>query len=150
MSAKKRSIKNLVINPGYQLKYIFWVSTTGITLILANAFVFYFYIKENYSLLVELSPMDEASKVQLYKELSEIMIKLGIFGIIFVLITGVIGIIMSHRTAGPMFHFKRVFGEIKKGKLDARIRLRPDDDFKDVANAFNEMMDSVTAGKKHF
>ena len=94
--------------------------------------------------------MDEASKVQLYKELSEIMIKLGIFGIIFVLITGVIGIIMSHRTAGPMFHFKRVFGEIKKGKLDARIRLRPDDDFKDVANAFNEMMDSVTAGKKHF
>lgn len=143
MSAKNRSLKNLLINPAYQIKYVFWVSTAGLMLIAANAVVFYSYIKENYSLLVDLSPMDDAAKAQLYKELNEILIKLGVVGLIFVLITAIIGLKMSHRTAGPMYHFKRIFGEIKNGKMDARVRLRPDDDFKDVASAFNEMMDSV-------
>ena len=147
MSAKNRSIKNLLINPAYQLKYVFWVSTAGVTLIVANALIFYYYIRENYSILVELSPMDDAAKSQLYSELNEIIIKLGIFGLVFVLITAFIGIKMSHRTAGPMYHFKRIFGDIKNGKIEARVRLRPDDDFKDVANAFNEMMDTVAAKK---
>jgi methyl-accepting chemotaxis protein len=148
MSAKNRSIKNLLINPAYQLKYVFWVSTAGVTLIVANALIFYHYIRENYSILVELSPMDDAAKAQLYRELNEIIIKLGIFGLVFVLITAFIGIKMSHRTAGPMYHFKRIFGDIKNGKMEARVRLRPDDDFKDVANAFNEMMDTVSSAKK--
>lgn len=143
MSAKNRSIKNLLINPVYQLKYVFWVSLTGITLITANASIFYFYIKENYDVLVELSPMDESAKIQLYHELNEIVIKLGIFGVIFVLITAIIGVRMSHRTAGPLYHFKRIFNEIRSGNLSARVRLRPDDDFKDVATAFNDMMDEV-------
>lgn len=143
MSAKNRSLKNLLINPAYQIKYVFWVSTAGLTLITANAIVFYSYIKENYSLLVDLSPMDDAAKNQLYTELNEILIKLGVVGLIFVLLTAIIGLKMSHRTAGPMYHFKRIFNEIKNGKMDARVRLRPDDDFKDVAGAFNEMMDAI-------
>ncbi len=143
MSAKNRSLKNILINPAYQIRYVFWVSTAGVLLIAANALVFYSYIKENYSLLVELSPMDDASKAQLYRELNEILMKLGGVGLLFVLITGIIGIKLSHNTAGPLYHFKRIFGEIKNGKLDARVRLRPTDDFKDVASAFNEMMDAI-------
>jgi methyl-accepting chemotaxis protein len=143
MSAKNRSLKNILINPTYQIKYVMWVSSAGLTLIAANAIVFYYYVRENYSILVDLSPMDEAAKSQLYKELNEILIKLGAVGVIFVMITAFIGLKMSHRTAGPLYHFKRVFGEIKNGKMDARVRLRPGDDFKDVANAFNEMMDAV-------
>ena len=147
MSAKNRSIKNILINPAYQLKYVMWISGTGLTLIAANVLVFYHYIKENYAILVDLSPMDDAAKTQLYNELNEIIIKLGLFGFLFVLATAIIGIKMSHRTAGPLFHFKRVFSDIKGGKLEARVRLRPGDDFKDVADSFNSMMDAVTAKK---
>lgn len=144
MSAKNRSLKNILINPPYQIKYVMWVSTAGLTLIAANAVIFYYYINQNYSLLVDLSPMDDASKAQLYTELNVILIKLGLVGLAFVIITAIVGIRMSHRTAGPMFHFKRVFGEIKSGKTDARIRLRPGDDFKDVAESFNSMMDTIS------
>lgn len=143
MSAKQRSLKNLLINPAYQLKYVYWVSFMGLILIAVNASVFYFYIKENYAILVDLSPMDDAAKTQLYHELNEIIIKLGLAGTLFVLVSAFIGIIISHRTAGPMYHFKRIFADIKNGKLDARIHLRPNDDFKDVAQSFNEMMDAV-------
>ena len=143
MSSKNRSLKNLLINPAYQFKYVLWVSLTGFTLIAANALIFYTYIKENYMLLVDLSPMDDASKTQLYHELNEILIKLGLVSFVFMLLAALLGIKLSHATAGPLYHFKRVFNEIKNGKTDARVRLRPGDDFKDVAEAFNEMMDSV-------
>ena len=143
MSSKNRSLKNILINPAYQFKYVVWVSLTGFTLIAANALIFYTYIKENYMLLVDLSPMDDAAKAQLYHELQEILIKLGVVSFIFLILAAILGIKLSHATAGPLYHFKRVFNEIKSGKVDARVRLRPTDDFKDVAQAFNDMMDSV-------
>jgi methyl-accepting chemotaxis protein len=143
MSAKNRSLKNLLINPAFQLKYVFWISTAGIILIACNALIFYSYIKENYSILVDLSPMDEAAKTQLYHELNVILYKLGGVSLVFMLLAGILGIKISHSTAGPLYHFKRVFNEIKNGKTESRIRLRPGDDFKDVAQAFNDMMDSV-------
>jgi methyl-accepting chemotaxis protein len=143
MSTKKRSLKNILINPAYQLKYVFWISIAGIVLISCNALVFYSYIKENYNILVDLSPMDEAAKAQLYHELNVILYKLGGVSLAFMLLAALLGIKVSHSTAGPLYHFKRVFNEIKNGKTNARVRLRPGDDFKDVAQAFNEMMDSV-------
>ena len=143
MGHKKRSLKNFLINPLYQLKYIFWISAAGLALILGNALVFYYYIRENYELLIELSPMDDSTKAQLYRELYEIIIKLSLVGCGFVIVSMLIGVVISHRTAGPMYHFKRVFNELKNGKTSSRIRLRPNDDFQDVAQAFNEMMDTV-------
>ncbi|HUP57138.1 MAG TPA: methyl-accepting chemotaxis protein, partial [Bdellovibrionota bacterium] len=72
-----------------------------------------------------------------------LIFKLGLGSIAFLIGVAVIGMVMSHRTAGPLYHFKRIFEEIKNGKLDARIRLRPKDDFQDVGQAFNEMMDKI-------
>lgn len=142
----KRSIKNYWLNPRFQGKYIFWVSFTGLALILGNASVFYFYTKENYSLLVDLSPMTEQAKFQLYHELDTIVVYLIGANLIFLLITAVLGLLFSHRVAGPLYHFKRIFKEVKKGNLDARIHLRPKDEFKDVAAEFNEMMDAIKTG----
>ena len=146
--AKNRSLKNILINPAYQIKYIFYVSTTGILLIAANASIFYAYIKENYATLIDLSPMEDNVKAELYHELNVIFLKLAVISSFFILITAFIGLKLSHRTAGPLYHFKRVFNDIKGGKTDARVRLRPGDDFKDVANAFNEMMDTVVPNTK--
>jgi methyl-accepting chemotaxis protein len=140
----QRSFKNILINPAYQFKYIFWISMTGVILVALNASVFYYYIRENYALLVDLSPMTDEAKAQLYSELNSIILKLSAASFVFLSVVSYFGIVMSHRTAGPMFHFKRVFGQIKDGKTDARIRLRPKDDFQDVATSFNEMMDTLS------
>jgi methyl-accepting chemotaxis protein len=139
----RRHLKNYLINPGYQLKYIFWLALTGFVLFVFYALNLYFHIKENYSILVELSPMTSEAKKQLYTELDALIFKLGLGSIAFLIGVAVIGMVMSHRTAGPLYHFKRIFDEIKNGKLDARIRLRPKDDFQDVGQAFNEMMDKI-------
>ncbi len=139
----RRQLKNFLINPKYQLKYVFWLAMTGFVLFGFYALNLYFHIKENYSILVELSPMTAEAKTQLYTELDALIMKLGAGSVAFIIGVAIIGMIMSHRTAGPMFQFKRVFDEIKNGKHDTRIRLRPNDDFQEVGQAFNEMMDKV-------
>lgn len=140
---QRRNLKNFLINPRYQLKYIFWLTFTGFLLIGINAFTFYWYVSENYAILVELSPMTDEAKNQLYSELNHIVLALAIFSGLFLAAVATLGVILSHRTAGPMFHFKRVFKDIRTGKKQSRIHLRPNDDFQDVAQEFNSMMDSL-------
>lgn len=143
MNFKNRKLKNVLINPRYQLRYVFWLSATALFLITVNAAVFYHYISENYSVLVELSPMTEEAKGLLYSELRRILFLLGGASLVFVVLTSILGIFYSHRTAGPLYHFNRVFKLIASGKTDSRVVLRPNDDFREVAQSFNEMMDKI-------
>ncbi|MGK5082045.1 methyl-accepting chemotaxis protein [Bdellovibrionota bacterium FG-1] len=136
-----RKLRNLLINPRYQIRYVFWTSFTGLILIFSNALVFYAYIRENYKVLVDMSPMEDEAKAQLYRELHQILVLLGGFSCVFLVLVSIFGLVLSHRTAGPMFHFKRVFRDIRAGKHEARIHLRPKDDFGDVASECNEMID---------
>lgn len=139
----KRKLRNFLINPSYQLKYIFWLGLSGILLVSLNSAIFYYYINENYTILVELSPMADDTKALLYSELNWIIIKLIVFSLGFLALVSLLGIVLSHRTAGALFHFKKIFNEIRNGNKNARLNLRPKDDFQDVAKIFNEMMDKL-------
>lgn len=141
MSKSNRRISNLLINPKYQIKYVIWLSGTGLTLVALYSLIIYQYMKENYLLLVELSPMDDATKAQMYRELSRLIMVLGGSSVVFLVIASLLGVLLSHRTAGPLYHFKRVFADVRAGNLSSRVR--PGDDFRDVAGSFNEMMDSI-------
>ena len=140
----RRSALRIVINPKYQIKYIFFLSASALSIILSYSFLTYYYVKENYSLLIELSPMTDESKLQLYSELNHLILRILGCSLLFIVTVSLLGLIFSHRTAGPLYHFKKVFNEIKKGNKSARIHLRPKDDFQDVAKEFNEMMDSIS------
>lgn len=139
----QRSIKNLIINPSYQFRYIFWLTSSGLALVAVNSIIAFSYIKENYVTLVELGPMTDEAKSQMYLELRHLMIALGITSLAFIGVVGALGIFLSHRTAGPLYHFKRVFDEIQRGRTQQRVRLRPGDEFHEVAESFNQMMDSL-------
>lgn len=140
----KRSWRNFIIHPAYQLRYVFWLSASGLMLVALNGFTFYQHIKENYSILVELSPMTDESKNQLFHELNIIVVKIAVFSGLFVVVVALLGIILSHRTVGPLYHFKRVFREIASGNTALRVKLRKKDEFQDVALEFNRMMDRLT------
>jgi len=144
----KRSWKNYLIDPKFQLKYAFWLSGTGLILVGAITTVFYFYIRENYAILVDLSPMTEDAKSILYEELNRIILSLSLISGGFIAVITLLGIVLSHQAAGAVYHFKKVFKLIASGKVETRIQLRPNDDFQDAAKAFNEMMDTLTTQKK--
>ena len=148
MMKSQRKFKNFIINPKFQFHYIFWTSTAGLLLIALNDYVFYHFTKENYMLLVELSPMTDEAKQQLFAELNKIIFLLGGFSILFLIIVLLVGVIFSHRVAGPLYKMKLTFNRIKNGERDLRVFFRPKDDFKDVAQSCNEMLDSLQEKKK--
>jgi len=140
---RQRRFRNILINPHYQLKYVFWLILFGSAVILAYGIVVFRLVSENYSILVDLSPMNEEAKSLLYSELQKMAIGITIGSLVFVTLVSLLGVVVTHRTAGPLFQFKKVFNDIRSGKRGARVKLRPGDEFQDVAVAFNEMMDKI-------
>jgi hypothetical protein len=143
----KRSWRNYLIDPSFQLKYAFWISGTGIFLVAAMSALFYRYIHENYVTLVDLSPMTEETKLLMYSELNEILIKLGLISVTFIVIVSLLGIVLSHKAAGAVYHFRKIFRKVGDGETSLRIHLRPGDDFQEAAAEFNLMMDKLSARK---
>lgn len=147
MKPNRRKLKNLLINPPYQLKYVSLLFSSAFILTAINVGIIYNYVKENYTFLVDLSPMTDEAKKQLYLELQQLIWILGGSSTFFLIFIIILGLFLSHRTAGPLYHFKRVFDEIASGHQERRVNLRPKDEFLDVAKSFNQMMERLTSKK---
>ncbi|MBF0297512.1 MAG: HAMP domain-containing protein [Oligoflexia bacterium] len=137
----KRYLKNLIINPKFQFKYLLWVNLGGIILTILYTIVFYVYIRENYQLLVEMVDMTDAARNLLYSELNKIIFYLIACAFFFLIVITIWGVFISHKVAGPLYKLKKVINEIKNGDVNQRVYFRENDEFKDVATAFNEMLD---------
>ncbi len=144
---KKRKFKKILINPGFQLRYVFWLTASGLILVAINAGIAYAYIRENYMTLVELSPMTDDTKALMYAELRNLILALSVTSLVFLGMVAFVGLILSHRTAGPLYHLNRVFHEVIAGNRNARAKFRNQDEFQEVADSFNQMMDSLTIEK---
>ena len=59
-----------------------------------------------------------------------------------------IGIIASHRIAGPLDRMTRFLKSVKEGDYSKRIKLRDKDELIDLANAINELVDKLESEKK--
>jgi methyl-accepting chemotaxis protein len=56
---------------------------------------------------------------------------------------------MSHRIAGPIYRFERVVKSVIAGDYDiTAIRLRKGDEFQELANDLNKMMDALRARRE--
>jgi methyl-accepting chemotaxis protein len=62
-------------------------------------------------------------------------------------VTSIIGIIVlifiSHRIAGPLYHFQKVLNETGKGDLTHRFTLRHTDQFHELADHINELIAAI-------
>lgn len=64
---------------------------------------------------------------------------------IYVLFAVLISAILSHKMAGPVYHFERVCKAITKGDYSQRVHLRKGDQLTDLQEEFNKMMDRIEA-----
>lgn len=51
---------------------------------------------------------------------------------------------LTHRVAGPLYHFERTLEEMKKGNFNSEIRLRSKDEAKELALMFNEFNTTIS------
>ncbi len=62
--------------------------------------------------------------------------------LVFVLI-GAHSILISHRVAGPLYRFRKVYGAVMGGDLSGIVRLRENDYLREDAELLSEMIDSL-------
>jgi len=62
---------------------------------------------------------------------------------IYVLFVVIISAVLSHKMAGPIYRFEQTCKAIAKGDFSQRVQLRKGDQFTELQDDFNKMMDTV-------
>lgn len=150
VSKKKVLRTQYFINRKFQLKY-----TVGIIVIVVAMSVFFSLAARSYiqdvltaSVQTQLTESQAAASLahEQVKTLSNNIFLL--FGF-FVLIITMFSILVTHRIAGPMFALKRRMMEVAQGVIHAKpLQFRRTDEFQDVAETFNMMMQNLHKMRK--
>ena len=106
----------------------------------------YYFVRENYTILVQYGGLEKDVIQTLYGELNILIA--GIIGafILFFVGTALIGIIFSHRIAGPIYAIKRTVRDVLAGR-DVELQFRNRDEFKELVDSFNEMVRQLRRGE---
>jgi methyl-accepting chemotaxis protein len=139
----QRRFKNYLINPKYQGHFLFAFAALGIALILINLWVFYTYGLTQLSFVLSSAAVSPDAQDLIMSEFRHVFVLITLAMLLGLMVLSALTVAYSHRTAGPLFHFKRVFDRIRAGELDARVVLRTGDYFREEADAFNQMMDEM-------
>ncbi len=138
-----RSKQNILIMPGFQGRMIFFVILVGFVCAALNGYLYYSYVVDSYDFVFRHSSLPQELKEQRYSDLFVFGASLGVATLVVTLIVAIWALFITHRAAGSVYHIKRVIGEIRSGNVKARVHLREKDEFQDLAESFNEMMDEL-------
>jgi hypothetical protein len=139
----RRTIEGFWVNPNLQFRFGAIVAATALLVSGMYGAIMFSFLRENYQLLVEMSPMAEEVKSQLQLELRLLWIYLGLATALFPLLCFGWGVYHSHRIAGPIYRIRFVISEILEGNKSRRISLRPNDEFQDLAQDINKLLDQI-------
>ncbi len=135
--------KRYLIDPGFQLKYAFLFFALGLTAAGAVGTVAFFFFKRTYQDFLNAyyyqSPQLVAGLEGQLRGLTLWMVFLFALLAIFCL---VFGILLTHRVVGPIHKLRKAMDEVAAGRSDVRLHLRSNDEFQDLAESFNRMLDS--------
>lgn len=139
---KRRKLRNLLINKSFQGRVVLIVLLFGFLGVAINGVLFYWYVQNNYLLI--LSAVETPFPAEaLFQDLKQFGLILAVLSMLVTCIIGFYLLILTHRAAGAAYHLHRVINEIKSGNTDARVYLREKDEFKELAQSFNEMIDAM-------
>ena len=133
---------NFLINKKFQLKFAFFVCSWIFVLSMIYPIIIYnifeYFLKITNSPHAPLTP-DKVKAVQ-----SQILMVLGVLQLLFLGITFMLSIFLSHRIAGPLFKLRRSMEEVARGNFDQRITFRKNDHFLEMQETFNDMIQHLS------
>ena len=139
----KRSKKNLWLMPGFQGRLLLLFIFCGLTCAFVNGYLYYSYVDASYAFILRYSTLSQDLIAQRHMDLLIFSVALAAGSLVITLILAVWALVLTHRAAGAVYAVKKVIGEIRAGDPTRRVHLRKKDEFKDLAAAFNEMMDEL-------
>ena len=146
--AYKRKVKNYLLDVGLQLRYTATIVMIAIVLTVILGKRIYEATQDTSKVILWTGLVDEAVKKELETNFaqSDRTVLLGIigFGVVLVLSISGVGILLTHKVAGPLYKISSFFGRIRDNRLGpAPAKLRKGDELQDFYSSFREMHQAV-------
>jgi signal peptidase II len=129
------------INPSFQLKYCFILSLIGLSFSIISGVFSYSYLQITIDDLVFGSPkmMEQRFLVPFFQTyvIMTLVFLVGLF---------VLGRILSHRIAGPLYAFERYLDDLLEGK-ERELKLRAGDEFKHLEEVAEKIREKLHQSK---
>lgn len=158
MNSKIYKRKRIIINPSFQYRLIIFFFVVSIVMSVA---ILSFSWKTYSSFITKLS--EKEAEMSLYTDLidefveagvqvfwvpaefkKEVVTRLVIFTLLLSVIVVLIGVIISHRIAGPLHRLNNYLIKFSKGEPITNLRFRDKDEFQSLAYSFNRCVKYVT------
>ena len=144
----KRKVRNYLLNVGLQLRY---TATIVIVAVVVTAFLgmkMYQATRDVSKVILWTSLVDPASADELQAQFlnSDRVVLWGIigFGVVLVLSISAVGILITHKVAGPLYKISSFFGRIRDNRLGpAPAKLRKGDELQNFYSSFREMHQAI-------
>jgi methyl-accepting chemotaxis protein len=139
MAQYRRSI--FIINKRFQFRFAFYVCAWMIAL----SFVYPLIVYNMFDYFIRyLSRDPNGPNVLALQDLrQQVMVLLAALQAIFLFVTFLVSIFMSHRIAGPLYKLGRFFAMARDGNLKEELFFREKDHFPEIAQEYNDTMKAI-------
>ncbi len=141
----KRRIRNFLLDPRFQLKYTLAVVLISGAISVGLGVKLYQSHRESSKIDSLEAELDEEFRKQLLREDRKVIVNLVVFlGGLVVVLTG-LGIVATHKIAGPAYALKATLAKIADGRLPNVRNLRRGDELRDLAGQLRNMVEQLRA-----
>ena len=123
-----------------KLRFQFTYAVTIFILLGAATFVIWLFGTLAVNHMVDAGVVTGRQAIQDLHVLNRIIGQLSVFALALVF---ALSLVFSHFIAGPIYRFEKTLEAMRDGDLSLVVRLRPRDEFKEMAALFNEMLASL-------
>lgn len=134
-----RLFTNYFPEPRFQLRLIGLLIAGSLVQITFASGILYYFLRQNYTLLVQYAQLDSEITALLYRELKLLVMILAANFLLFLTGTLIVGTLFSHRVAGPLYALKRTLKSHLEGKPQP-LHFRKKDEFQEIAQLFNAVV----------
>jgi len=144
----KRKVRNYLLDVGLQLRYTATIVVVAIFLTAGLGFKMYQATRDVSKVILWTSLVDPSSADELQAQFanSDRVVLWGIvgFGVVLILSISAVGILITHKVAGPLHKIALFFGRVRDNRLGpAPTALRKGDELQEFYGAFKEMYQSL-------
>ena len=139
----QRSKKNLWLNPSFQGRMMGLIILVGFVCAVFNGYLYYDYVDDSYKFILKYSSLSQELIDQRHRDLLVFGMALGGASLLITFVIAAWALVITHRAAGAVYHVRKVIEEVRAGNPAARVHLRQKDEFKELADSLNRMLDEL-------
>jgi len=144
----KRKVRNYLLDVGLQLRYTATIVLVAVVLTLVLGIKIYQATRDVSKVILWTSLVDPSSAEELQAQFANsdrvVLWSMVGLGLVLVLSISAVGILITHKVAGPLYKISTFFGRVRENRLGPAPRsLRKGDELQDFYISFRDMHQAI-------